>query len=271
MRIKFEERREYEANACYQFTNESLVYTRELVEKAQPKKVSGICSGGDLLFGVFAPVADTCVMIDHSMQSIKAAMIKGLLIENLTGQELKRLLDDAKVKNTDYYGATPACLLQDAIQAAVVDLPKEVKRPNALYGDGIPFAASRWGNVWSSVTAKDIDATRERLDQITIVHGDLRDLTDFGTFDLLYLSNALEHTSFDGGKPGAAFTEKVLNPGGHVLLTGAGATSLGQTFSVLNSGKVIGKHAPHHVEELLTWQYNLLQKKAPDVEAVKVT
>lgn len=271
MRIKFEEYREFNAGGGYMFTNESIVVAAELAKKAAPKRVGGICSSGDLLFAAFAPVADECVMVDHSLMSLQVAAVKGILIEHLTGTELKKLLQEV---GCDAYKTQreSKSRLQDAIHEATQELPDPLRHVANYYGDPHVISASSWANVWSPVTAETIDAAREKLDHIKIIHGDLRDLKE--PVDLLYLSNALEHNGFDGVHPDVKALTPLVKDSGSIFLTSAGNTYLNKLVAMNmeivhnNKAETLEKR---HMEEMASWSYQLLSKKAPQVEAVKVT
>ena len=272
MRVQYEERREFNASSGYMFTNESVELSAKLARDAGAKSYAGICSGGDLLFGAFAPNADKCVMIDHSLSSLKHAMTKAILIENMTGTELKRLLEDARgcygrTWASKHYGYHDPCPLQDAVNEALKDLPEQLARQGSYHGEPNVLYAAKWGDVWRTVTGSMIDAVKERLDTIKLIHGDLRDLE--GEFDLLYLSNALEHTGFDGKAPDLMDIMGRCIPK-HVLYTGGANSRNFEGWEKLHDAQN-GDVAMKHAEEMTTWRYNLMRKKAPQAEAVKLT
>lgn len=273
MRIQYEELREFNATGGYMFTNESIELSAKLTKDTAAKTVTGICSGGDLLFGAFAPQAEKCVMVDHSLSSLKHAMTKAILIENLTGSELKRLLDDAnshygKSYVTKQYGYVDPCPLQDAVEEALKELPPNIQRLGSYYGDPNILHAAKWGNVWKTVTAEQIDAVRERLDTIKLIHGDLRDVQ--GSFDLLYLSNAMEHTGYDGKAPELKELMGNTNPN-HILFTGGMHRMIPEEWDRIHNAPNNATALTKHAEEMTSWNYSLLRKKAPQAEAVKLT
>lgn len=206
----------------YVFPNESMLALKQHVAGRKLRKAGGICSGGEVPLTVLLPnYTGPVVAVDHSLHSLYAAMTKALMLEKLTTQELHKLLG----LNQDQELEAAWKQFQNDLLA---ELPKAL-RP-AFQKVANPYVSlNSFQRYWMppNLSVEELNTARERLENLTFVYGDLTALTKFGKFQVVYLSNAMEHTpKFDKGsltldkvrptlfkrKPRVLFTTAAINP-----------------------------------------------------------
>lgn len=177
----------------YVFPNESMLALKQHVAGMKLKKAGGICSGGEVPLTVLLPnCTGPVVAVDHSLHSLYAAMTKALMLEKLTTQELHKLLEP------DQYAKQYAELevaWKQFQKDLLAELP-EALRP-AFQKVANPYISlNSFQRYWMppNLSVEELNTARERLENLTFVYGDLTALTKFGKFQVVYLSNAMEHT-----------------------------------------------------------------------------
>jgi hypothetical protein len=104
------------------------------------------------------------------------------------------------------------------VEAALNKMEK--KLPNSMRGlAGRRYYLPELRREWGSVQTHTIRNVVVRIPLMTFVHGDLSSIQDKGPFDLLYLSNALEHRKANGGGITTAEIKGLLAPKGLLLCT----------------------------------------------------
>lgn len=172
----------------YVFPNESMLALKQLVAGRKLKKAGGICSGGEVPLTVLLPnCTGPVVAVDHSLHSLYAAMTKALMLEKLTTQELHKLLEP------DQYAKLEAAWIQFQ-KDLLAELP-EVLRPAFQEVVTNFISLNSFQKYWMppNLSVEELNTARERLENLTFVYGDLTALTKFGKFQVVYLSNAMEH------------------------------------------------------------------------------
>lgn len=204
MRFKFIEKRPVDKGSGFIIPNEELSILREFVSHTNPTRAAAICSGGEVPLTVLLPVCQEVVAVDHSKVSLAWACVKALMMEKFDGNTIiKMFLLDSP--NT----------LWDLFRELIKEAPDAIsmKGPGATYSSDLRYMS----NMWRHIPAYLIDQARERLENLTIIHGDLRDLE--GEYDLLYTSNATEHQGHDNRCPTASDFLPVIKKDGHLLHT----------------------------------------------------
>jgi hypothetical protein len=184
----------YTVNAAYPFTNEEPKDLQEVLDSAGVTvlpKVGGICGGGDICLSTLLPrTSEACVVIDHSYVSLAAALTKVHLLEKVGPREFLRIFSKQSQWSDDVF---------PQIQAITATLPDEVKK--VLQANHYHSALSydtwvRLRDIWALQKEETLEASFKAIQEgkLTVVHGDLNDLSNWGPFDLVYLSNAMGHS-----------------------------------------------------------------------------
>lgn len=203
----------------YEATNEEPHIFNELLGRERFKRAACIVSGGEVLFSVVLRRSREVVGVDHSYHSLSAAYAKMALLQKLPPKEIISALDKAE------YSRLQKLLATDD------ELPK--------FGtyDSKTTLNHAWSTVrkhWIEPKFKPIKFTKAVANRLTLVHGDLRDLPGlFGTFDLVYISNAMEHMTRDRNYLQIGEVSNLLHPGGTLLYTCANVPR----FSILEGAK----------------------------------
>ena len=203
-RFKFIQKRAIDRGTGFVQPNEDLGTLRSLLPPSTLTKTAAICSGGEVPLTLLLPISQEVVAVDHAATSLAWAYCKALMMEKLSGDAIKKLF------------------LFEALH--ILDLFRELEPevPDALRGKGPFKRLDGWPNylgpLWLTIPTYSIDQAREKLDSLTMIHGDLRDLD--GEFDLFYSSNAhCGHAGHDGRSPTYNDYAKIVRHGGHVLAT----------------------------------------------------
>lgn len=193
----------------YTVTNEEPHLFNALLGKTKVQRAACIASGGEVLLSVILHRANEIVAVDHSYASLSATYEKILLLRKLPTKTALELLREEKYND----------LIQQ-VQRNSKHLPtfqNYARNPIGVY---------TWQSVrreWCRGDFRTRSVSKADIEKMTLVHGDLRDLGElYGAFDLLYASNAMEHSGRDHKSPKLADLAKLLNPGGWLLYTKGG-------------------------------------------------
>jgi hypothetical protein len=191
-----------------------------LLGKRRFNKAAGILSGGEVLFGVMLPRCKEVIAVDHSYGSLAAAYMKAILLDMLGVKALKELFIEGSYDQ-----------LFPHLKAAVVHMPHELtkyvnileKQSGGYYGSSL-FANDLIGlrREWFYMKDSTLERARRRLDKVIVIHGDLMDLGNFGQFELLYISNAMEHANRNAKTPQLLEMAKLVTGDGLLLTTSNG-------------------------------------------------
>lgn len=195
--MNFKDLNTYKGSSCYAVVNESIAVWRKLLDGISVERAASICSGGEVSFFSILPcVEKELVLIDHAYGSLYYAIGKYGIIETQGAEKAYELYtQDVFTKE-----------VEDGIIEANKGLP--TANPRHRYG------GTSTGRVWRTITQEDVASFATCMDKVQFLHGDLNDLEEFGPFDLLYLSNALDYV----GRNGTRFNiEKLVKPGGYIL------------------------------------------------------
>lgn len=222
--MNFVDVHEHDARTWYVVPNEHLGMWTSLVEDLHLERAAGICSSGEVgFFSLLPRVKKELVLIDHSYRSLAIAMMKYIVMR-----------ERGVNKAYDLFTCGDYGRVTTELSSFVGNLPERVaqgfqqlieKREMGAMASSDFRATDKLALEWRALPATQARSARRRLDRVTFLHGDLTtDLAKEGPFDLVYLSNALSHTSYgrdrhnyEGIKPEKM--EAAVKPGGYVLTT----------------------------------------------------
>lgn len=179
--FSFEDRYPTNYGTGFGATNEEPFILKKLVKSF--RNGLAIASGGEVTFLVLLPRArKQLVLIDHSYSSLRAFTLKSLLLATLGAEATRNLfLDESTTK------------LKDAIHKVRGDLPACLNTSGTVC-DKISSETQNLRREWFYADLRSLKASAKNLHKIKLIHGDLTDTKEYGPFDFVYLSNALEHT-----------------------------------------------------------------------------
>jgi hypothetical protein len=241
---------DYNSSTGYAATNEDIILHRKLLRKVRDIKLAGsIASGGEVPFFVFLSRGIPVVAVDHSYRAIAAVLGKIEIVKRLGTAGAYELFTDKEYKDVSKAFADLAPSMPEKLR------PYFAK--STVYGEaGLVFDQNSYNDLrktWMYVTPLIMKRAFRNLDKLTLVHGDLSDIASKGPFDCLYISNALEHTSYTGKNPDPAIMNDLVKPGGFVLSTGYGAREKLKT----------GWKLEREVKGVFTsWNHTLMRREA---------
>lgn len=198
----------YNGNGGYTVTNEEPEIFNEILGKIKVNRAACIASGGEILVSVIMPRADEVVAVDHAYTSLFVAYLKTILLQSGRTKEFIRAL-----REEDYDR------IAEQFKACAVHLPEALKKSrgsNTISKYDLTYIRKEWCHPAARITR----LPNKRVSNTTFVHGDLRDIPKlFGTFDLFYASNAMEHSGRDHKSPTLSNFAELLNSGGLLLYT----------------------------------------------------
>jgi hypothetical protein len=166
-----------------------------LIRREHPyPKIGAIASSGEVVLFSLLPQAESVIAVDHAYRSLAVFWLKVLLLDTHGPADTKKILTGP------YEGiVTAAENLLSRFPAALVKLVQPVPdRYDPLHKRQIP-CIDRWTaeplrKEWNLVSEEILSQAARKLGDLTLLHGDLSDLSSHGPFDVLYVSNATEHT-----------------------------------------------------------------------------
>ena len=197
----------------YNVTNEEPGMLNKLLGRRCFKKAAGIMSGGEVLFSVLLPRCQEVVAVDHSYTSLTAAYLKAILLDQLGAKELQRLLFESTYDQCFPY-----------LKTAATSLPPELTTHVKLDSNGgssrtFSYDMASLRREWFYFPEAALERARRRLGNVTVIHGDLSDLSSVGQFSLLYVSNVTEHQNRDKRMPTFTDFAKLVAKNGLLLAT----------------------------------------------------
>jgi hypothetical protein len=231
--FSFEDRfPDYAVKSGYGVTNEEPLLLRDLTRPF--KRGLAIASAGEIAFFALLPRADeTLVLVDHSYSSLRTFCLKALMLSTLGPAETINLLGTAFDPWSHLLKFVPM-------------LPPRLAEARLDTWSLEPATINR---LWASIDLASLQAAKDNLHKIKLIHGDLVDTADRAPYDLLYLSNALEHNcraALGGPKaqtyqvfPSVDALSSLLTPDAQILWTKSRNTSSGTTKDALTRWPVV--------------------------------
>lgn len=240
-----------QARHGYAATNEEPLLIKEMV--APFRKGMGICSAGEVTFLALLPrCRESLVLIDHSYNSLKFFCLKALLLATLGPKETRKLLIDESQKE-----------LRAATDKLLHHLPVSLTDPK-VYGS-ICDESVNLRREWHYADLASLRRATNNLHKIKLIHGDLTDTDDRAPYDLIYLSNALEHSGrlLSGDKTSKfphgthpdvpTLTRKLLKKGSRILWVQAQGMNSGSNTAARTIWKIKTSLKGYRT----SWQYHL--------------
>jgi hypothetical protein len=191
----------------YITTNEEPDLFNKILGDLKVQRALSIASGGEVLLSVVLPRAAEIVAIDHAYKSLAACYTKMLLLQRVRPSILQPLLRDEQY---------------DEFRQHLADLWEqlpETLRAKAKDAFGRDYELQTLRKEWNTGASKLRKLRPTTVRKVTLMHGDIKDVKQlYGTFDLFYASNAIEHTGRSGRTTYNHFAD-LLNPGGLLLVT----------------------------------------------------
>lgn len=189
----------FNSSDSYRVTNEEALAHRALLSGKRFMTTGAIASSGDVLLSALLPCSQKIYAVDHCYGSLSAAMVKALLLDTMGVRAFKALLLEASY---------------EAFKAAIIKIQPELPSPlreAAVTKWGTSISSSDYSCLrkeWINYPDRALAVSHKRLGNVTFIHGDLADLSQFGQMDLLYVSNACGHR----GRTGQSPTLNTLSP-----------------------------------------------------------
>jgi hypothetical protein len=189
--------------------NEEVSVIKELLPDDPVDHIAGICSGGEIGLFCLAPLAKKkLVLVDHSYSQLACAAAKALLLKkhgvNKTRELFLKAIEDGPTWSKEWSWAKGA--LPEVLAEYLPD-PLPVHKRSEL--------VAHWA---AYVTEEMLKKGLDSLHRVEFVHGDLTDLSKQKPADVLYISNALEHSGRNGN-PNGKDVHKAVKPGGLIVGT----------------------------------------------------
>jgi SAM-dependent methyltransferase len=247
-------------------TNECLKTHNELLGERTFERIAAICSGGELIFSVFLPrTTQQLIAVDHSYRAIASCYIKALLLDKHGPKETLKIMTGSHGNFLDH-----ATKVHELLPSEIKERTKLVGENNYIDYDPVfqdKYYATldnyEWRNVqreWEKISEETLTKSLATLNKLSFLHGDLADLP--GEFDLIYISNALEHTGRDQKAPLIDTIKSKLTPDGVIVATDSYLDSDALKWSKLR--KATGVKSVKLLKGdsgTILWSHHLIQKE----------
>jgi hypothetical protein len=177
--------------------NEEPPYFNLALGSLRFRKSAAIISAGEILLFNILPRSRVVVGIDHSYRSIAITLTKCIMLDKLGPGGMIDFL--ATSSHNSFVAKAKECAqelpdeaLKTAINLAGATTYSTYSTPVFSFADSAVFYSVR--SLWLNQPRRIIEQVHRRMEQMVLIHGDLQDLKDYGRFDSLYISNALDHT-----------------------------------------------------------------------------
>lgn len=223
MKLKFEDKNEYQGTTHYPVANESVRRWREVLKDVKVKVAAGIAGGGEIsFFGILPSVSEKLVLVDHSYVSLWALVGKYGTIETLGPEKAVKLLQmaPATVHGGGYneagkrvkgglYNRYGEMVDNNPFSHKLVGTTQELYSCFLAANKGTPTETDRmeecgWWPLhdmhtrWGEITVEDCEGLLKSEVDLQVYHGDISDLVEHAPVELLYLSNALQYNGRNG-------------------------------------------------------------------------
>lgn len=213
--IPFQEIHDYSKPTYYEVPNEDTMVWRDAVKQFPIYRAAAICSAGEVgLLGILPLVRKELVLVDHSRKSLYIAVVKYMLLREKGWKETRRLLIDAKPLER-----------WAAVQEILPLLPPTLRDAFTQHHNDNPFSwCNEFGATWKPIPTRVIRKAASKLERVQFQQADLNDLIEQGPFDLLYISNAQDHSGRNG-VPILSQLAQAVKPGRYLMMATTSASS----------------------------------------------
>lgn len=227
-------------------SNEEPALWRWLIQEEKFDYTGAIASSGDVLLSTLLPRSKRLFAVDHNYGSLAAAFTKAVLLDKLGARAfMATILERPEVE------------LQKALTTEIKDELPEALRSKVL---NVVGSTQELRRIWASTSLTDLEAARKRLEQLTLIHGDIMDLSRHGRMDCLYVSNAVDssHNDRHDRIPRMDDAAALLHGGGKMLIArGTAATVIPETPTCRHIKRVAGTDQIGACR----WVYDLYERK----------
>jgi hypothetical protein len=211
----------YDQNFGYGVTNEEPEVLRDLIRREHPyPKIGAIASSGEVVLFSLLPQAESVVAVDHAYRSLAVFWLKVLLLDTHGPAGTKKILtgpyEGIVTAAENLLSRFPAELVK-LVQPTVVSYDPKLQIPCLNH-----WTASDLRREWNLVSEEILSQAARKLGDLTLLHGDLSDLSSHGPFDVLYMSNATEHAGRSKHSPTWTSLRPLVREKGIVLRAASG-------------------------------------------------
>jgi hypothetical protein len=194
-------------------TNEEPELHRALLRGRRFNSTACIASGGEIMFFILINRSKELTAVDHSYRALAACWLKALCLDQFGPRETKRLFSEITYKEFVAKAEKLADGFPDALKKHFNLWPGALTQVTINVSE---FESMR--REWFYADERVLAKSCRNMGRVTLMHGDLRDLDK--EYDLLYVSNAMEHSGRDRKYPRADDLAKFVRPKGFMLVTG---------------------------------------------------
>ncbi|MBI3190236.1 hypothetical protein HYZ41_00880 [archaeon] len=224
----------------YIYCNENSEFIREKTESLKPRKIGGICSGGDILILSLLPSGADIIAMDISYDAIAATILKLSMLKNYKSDKIKEMISSDSLRYIDAF--------KEFMNEIPKNLEKNVNKERILEDSRDSTNAQRFEYQWSRTSNYVLDSAREKIDNLTLIHENLKNIKNHGTFDFIYASNAIDFGRVDDSEKKDII--EAIEDSGHILTARTDLSNLSNCKLI----ESVEKTNP------MRWDYYLYQK-----------
>jgi hypothetical protein len=242
--------------AGYGCTNEEPELLRTFLTKRTFDRIAAIASAGEMTYFLLLPRCNQeLVAVDHSYRSLYVSYAKAALLDKLGPRKTKKL----------FVEGTPVQVYDEVAKLTIPEVLKsKVRMDHALGSLDLQGVRREWFYASEGVLRQ----AAKKLDKLTFLHGDLTDLS--GKFNLLYVSNAHEHSGRHGRGPQSNDFSSLMTDDGAILA----AHTFMSSYGTSHAAKVVFAdwNPTKQLKGFRTaWHYMLYERKPPATPLVEIT
>ncbi len=150
---------------------------------------------------------------------------------------------------------------KDATDKFEDELPAQIKLAKTAQFYSNDILQTKYGDVqreWKLADLASLRKTCLNLHKIKLIHGDLTDTSDRAPYDLIYLSNALEHTDRNGKNPRIEVLSTLMKKTSKVIWVQAQGTTMGSNPQAKATWRLRTM-----IKSDKAWEYHLSTLKEP--------
>lgn len=192
----------YAPSTHFDVINEEPEVWNSLLGRQRFGKIATIASAGEILLFVLAHRAtEEIIAVDHSYSSMRVCYAKALFVQKHGARLAHKLITQDGWKG-----------YKDSLAQIVSELPTVLQNPKRPTWDAPrtpefvlnDFNDQKYRAEWHYGGVTNLERGARMLQKTTFIHGDFSDTAQYGPFDLLYVSNAQEHTNKNNVRPSVA-------------------------------------------------------------------
>lgn len=194
----------YTASGYVATNEEPRIHSMLLAPHRHIERAASIASGGEIPLMVLLARCKEVVAVDHSYFALASTMLKAILLQTLGARKLVEMMVEQSYNDFKPHMENAKNYMPPTLAA------------NASFTD---YHYRDIRNEWFYVKVGVMERVRQRLCNLTLIHGDITDLASHGVFDCLYLSNALEHINRNSVAPKMDAIAPLIKDNGLLIVT----------------------------------------------------